>query len=215
VGQVFIPTDSIGQVLIPYAGTSNLGNNSPYTYISAVDVLNGTLSPEQEEDLFNSLALVGATATGLFDLRSAPMEPVFPGVEVHANVLNALLSAAPAFTLQNSEGSLDAGSQFDNAISLLRGAQNEPFPSKLDWEEGAVIATIVVSGIFLSLVYLMLGPALPGVKKHVRGLLTCIHKKVKCPALALWVNSSAGRASPLQGECRGFKSLFTHQRAIV
>jgi len=160
VGQVFIPTDSIGQVLIPYAGTSNLGNNSPYTYISAVDVLNGTLSPEQEEDLFNSLALVGATATGLFDLRSAPMEPVFPGVEVHANVLNALLSAAPAFTLQNSEGSLDAGSQFDNAISLLRGAQNEPFPSKPDWEEGAVIATIVVSGIFLSLVYSMLGPAL-------------------------------------------------------
>ena len=93
-------------------------------------------------------------------MRSAPMEPVYPGVEVHANVLNALLSAAPAFTLQNSEGSLDAGSQFDNAISLLRGAQNEPFPSKPDWEEGAVIATIVVSGIFLSLVYPMLGPAL-------------------------------------------------------
>jgi len=99
MGQVFIPTDSIGQVLIPYAGISSLGQNSPYTYISAVDVLNDTLSPEQEEDLFNSLAIVGATATGLFDLRSAPMEPVYPGVEVHANVLNALLSAAPAFTL--------------------------------------------------------------------------------------------------------------------
>ena len=160
VGQVFIPTDSIGQVLIPYAGISNLGQNSPYTYISAVDVLNDTLSPEQEEDLFNSLAIVGPTATGLFDLRSAPMEPVYPGVEVHANVLNALLSAAPAFTLQSSEDGLNTGSQLDNAISLLRGAQNEPFPSKPDWEEGAVIATIVVSGVFLSLVYPMLGPAL-------------------------------------------------------
>lgn len=160
VGQVFIPTDSIGQVLIPYAGISNLGQNSPYTYISAVDVLDDTLSPEQEEDLFNSLAIVGATATGLFDLRSAPMAPVYPGVEVHANVLNALLSAAPAFTLQSSEDGLNTGSQLDNAISLLRGAQNEPFPSKPDWEEGAVIATIVVSGVFLSLVYPMLGPAL-------------------------------------------------------
>ncbi len=160
VGQVFIPTDNIGQVLIPYTGTSNLGNSSPYTYISAVDVLNDTISPEQEEALFNSLALVGATATGLFDLRSAPMEPVFPGVEVHANVLNALLSAAPAYTLENSEGELESGSQLDNAISVLRGSQNEPFPSRPDWEEGAVIATIVVSGVFLSLVYPMLGPAL-------------------------------------------------------
>jgi len=88
------------------------------------------------------------------------MEPVYPGVEVHANVLNALLSAAPAFTLQSSEDGLNTGSQLDNAISLLRGAQNEPFPSKPDWEEGAVIATIVVSGVFLSLVYPMLGPAL-------------------------------------------------------
>ncbi len=160
VGQVFIPTDNIGQVLIPYTGTSNLGNSSPYTYISAVDVLNDTISPEQEEALFNSLALVGATATGLFDLRSAPMEAVFPGVEVHANVLNALLSAAPAFTLENSESDLEAGSQLVNATSVLRGSQNEPFPSRPDWEEGAVIATIMVSGVFLSLVYPMLGPAL-------------------------------------------------------
>jgi len=64
VGQVSIPTDNIGQVLIPYAGTSNLGNSSPYTYISAGDVLTGNLTTEEEEALFNSLALVGATAPG-------------------------------------------------------------------------------------------------------------------------------------------------------
>ena len=28
-----------------------------------------------------------------------------------------------------------------------------------------------------------------------------------------WVLSSAGRASPLQGECRGFESLSTHQQS--
>ena len=46
-------------------------------------------------------------------------------------------------------------------------------------------------------------------------LLTRSYKWVKCAALALWVNSSVGRASPLQGECRGFKSLFTHQSVTV
>jgi len=160
VGQVSIPTDNIGQVLIPYAGTSNLGNSSPYTYISAGDVLTGNLTTEEEEALFNSLALVGATATGLFDLRSAPMEAVFPGVEVHANVLNALLSAAPTFTLGNTEQGVDSGSTLNSAISVLRASQNEPFPSKPDWEEGAVVATIIISGVFLSFIYPLLGPAL-------------------------------------------------------
>ena len=160
VGQVTIPTDNIGQVLIPYAGTSNLGKSSPYTYISAGDVLKGNLTTEEEEALFNSLALVGATATGLFDLRSAPMEAVFPGVEVHANVLNALLSAAPTFTLSNTDQGVDSDNTLNSAISVLRASQNEPFPSKPDWEEGAVVATIILSGVFLSFIYPLLGPAL-------------------------------------------------------
>jgi len=88
------------------------------------------------------------------------MEPVFPGVEVHANVLNALLSAAPTFTLGNTEQGVDSGSTLNSAISVLRASQNEPFPSKPDWEEGAVVATIIISGVFLSFIYPLLGPAL-------------------------------------------------------
>jgi len=159
IGQIFIPTDARGQVLINYEGRSNLGRDSPFTYISATDVLNGTLTPEQEEALINSLVLVGTTATGLFDLRSAPMEPVYPGVEVHANVLNALLSAAPTFTVDNS-GDADSEVGMDSAVNLLLKAQNDPFPSKPDWEEGAVIASMIITGIFLSFVYPLLGPAL-------------------------------------------------------
>jgi len=158
IGQVFIPTDAVGQVLVPYAGTSNLGRDSPYTYISAADVINGTITPEEEEALVNSLALVGATATGLFDLRSAPMEAVYPGVEVHANVLNALLSAAPTFTVDNSEDAAESG--IDSAVSVLLAAQNDPFPSKPDWEQGAVILTLLITGMFLSFIYPLLGPAL-------------------------------------------------------
>ena len=59
VGQVFIPTDSIGQVLIPYAGISSLGQNSPYTYISAVDVLNDTLSPDRRKICLTAWRLWG------------------------------------------------------------------------------------------------------------------------------------------------------------
>ena len=160
IGQVFIPTDQRGQVLIPYAGISNVGQDSPYTYISATDILNDTLTPQQAEALVNSLVLVGTTATGLFDLRSAPLESVYPGVEVHANVLNALLSASPIFTVDNAEAEDAEAGGLDEVISVLNAAQRETFPSKPDWESGAVIASLMISGFFLSFIYPQLGPAL-------------------------------------------------------
>src|SRR5690606_33490354 len=80
MGEVLIPTDAQGGVQVPYIGPSG-----SFPYISASDVLNGTLTEQQEEQLFNSLVLVGTTSTGLYDLRATPVQAVFPGVEVHAN----------------------------------------------------------------------------------------------------------------------------------
>jgi adenylate cyclase len=71
MGQVVIPTDEDGSVLVPYIGPA-----SSYPYISATDVLNGTLTPKDEELLFNSLALVGTTSVGLYDLRATPVQAV-------------------------------------------------------------------------------------------------------------------------------------------
>lgn len=59
-----------------------------YRYISATDVLNGRLTPE---DISGKIVLVGTTAPGLLDLRSTPVNPAYPGVEVHANVLSSIL----------------------------------------------------------------------------------------------------------------------------
>lgn len=92
--KTFIPTDGEGQVIIPYRG----GTGS-YQYISATDVLK-KLYPE---NLFeNTIVLVGTTAEGLFDLRAVPMQSVYPGVEVHANIISGLLDgkfpAEPAWS---------------------------------------------------------------------------------------------------------------------
>ena len=52
-------------------------------------------------------------------------------------------------------------------------------------------------------------------EKNIKLLLNSNRKSsvinIECRALLRWVISSVGRASPLQGECRGFKSLITHQ----
>jgi adenylate cyclase len=43
------------------------------------------------ERLKGKIALVGTTAPGLLDLRSTPVDNVFPGVEVHANLIAGML----------------------------------------------------------------------------------------------------------------------------
>ncbi|MGB5439170.1 MAG: adenylate/guanylate cyclase domain-containing protein [Gammaproteobacteria bacterium] len=82
-GLTDIPTDGFGYVLIPYRGKSG-----SYPYISSADVLNGDIP----EGFFeNRIVLFGTTAVGLYDMRSTPVESVYPGVEVHANVIAGLL----------------------------------------------------------------------------------------------------------------------------
>lgn len=74
MGATIIPTDPNGQVRIPY-----IGAQGSFPYISATDVLNDTLTPEQDAMLVNSLVLIGTTSVGLYDLRATPVQAVYPG----------------------------------------------------------------------------------------------------------------------------------------
>ena len=85
-GFLDIPVDGAGNVLIPYRGPAG-----SFHYISAADVLNG----EVPDDLLQStIALFGTTAVGIYDMRSTPVESVFPGVEVHANLIAGILDGS-------------------------------------------------------------------------------------------------------------------------
>ena len=59
-----------------------------FRYVSAVDVLTGTVPPAQ---LKGALVLVGTTAPGINDLRVTPVSSTYPGVEVHANMIKSIL----------------------------------------------------------------------------------------------------------------------------
>lgn len=76
-------TDAAGQVLVPYRGAAR-----SFPYYSAKDVLNGDL-PNGALD--GALVLIGTSTMGLGDLRTTPVGTQYPGVEVHANVLDGLL----------------------------------------------------------------------------------------------------------------------------
>jgi adenylate cyclase len=83
VGKLTIPVDDSASVLIPYRG-----GKASFPYISLADVIKGRIKPER---LKGKVALVGTTAPGLLDLRSTPVDSVYPGVEIHANLIAGML----------------------------------------------------------------------------------------------------------------------------
>ncbi|MDX1810995.1 MAG: adenylate/guanylate cyclase domain-containing protein, partial [Gammaproteobacteria bacterium] len=86
IDQNFIPTTYLGEVYVPYRG-----DFPSYTYISVSDVLNKKVKPET---LDGAIVLMGTSATGLLDMRATPVNNIFPGVEIHANVVSGILDNA-------------------------------------------------------------------------------------------------------------------------
>lgn len=82
-GKASIPVDVEVAALVPYRGPIR-----SFPYVSASDVLEGRADPVILKD---RIVLVGTTAPGLQDLRSTPVGGVYPGVEIHANLIAGML----------------------------------------------------------------------------------------------------------------------------
>jgi adenylate cyclase len=80
-----IPTDRNGQLWVHFA------HHDPSIYVSAADVLEERVAPEM---IARKLVLIGTSAVGLLDVKTTPLDPVLPGVEVHAQVLESALTRA-------------------------------------------------------------------------------------------------------------------------
>jgi hypothetical protein len=83
MGNRFIPTDETGQLLINYLGPART-----FPHVSISDILSGKVARGTFTD---KIVLVGATAMGAHDLRSTPLSPVYPGVEIEATVMDNIL----------------------------------------------------------------------------------------------------------------------------
>ena len=80
-----IPTDRNGQLWVHFA------KQDPSIYVSAADVLDGNVAPEKID---HKLLLIGTSAVGLNDIKTTPVSSAMPGVEIHAQVLEAALAKA-------------------------------------------------------------------------------------------------------------------------
>ena len=84
VGGVDIPTDRNGRIWVRFTKF-----NSRPDYIPAKAILDGTVDPKRLQGKF---LFIGTSATGLLDIKTTPLDPAMPGVEVHAQLMETILS---------------------------------------------------------------------------------------------------------------------------
>jgi adenylate cyclase len=89
-----VPTDGRGRFWVYF------NKRDPARSVSAADVLNGRVTPDR---LRGRLVLIGTSATGLLDIKTTPVQPDMPGVEVHAQILENILTksllASPGYAI--------------------------------------------------------------------------------------------------------------------
>lgn len=89
-----IPTDAQGKYWIHF------GRTRPDTFISASNIVTG--GPALDA-LAGKLVLVGTSAVGLGDIKATPLDGAVPGVEVHAQALETILSGAHLLRLPEAD----------------------------------------------------------------------------------------------------------------
>lgn len=83
LGSTSIPVNEHGQLSLNFYGPAGI-----FPTISAVDVIKKRLPAGA---LKGKLIFVGATEIGIYDLRPTPLDPILPGVDLHATVASNVL----------------------------------------------------------------------------------------------------------------------------
>src|ERR1700684_3166010 len=112
---LIIHPDAVGRMMINYEG-----DVATYPYVSIADVVHHKFPAGTFK---GKIVLVGASATGIGDLRSTPYGGLeYPGVEIHANVIDNIL----------------------NRHSLKRG------PTQVGWDMALIFLFGVPLGVWLA-----------------------------------------------------------------
>ncbi len=84
VGDVFVPTDERGRMLLNFRGPAGTIPTYP-----AWEVMRGEFQKSRLKDKY---VLIGVTAPGVYDLRVTPAGVAYPGLEIQATALDQILS---------------------------------------------------------------------------------------------------------------------------
>jgi adenylate cyclase len=126
-----LPTDRNGRIWVHFS------RHDKARYVSAKDVIEGKVA---SESFAGKLVLVGTSAIGLLDVKTTPVHAAMPGVEVHAQLLEAALTNS----LLHSPGHLVVVEMLCALIAGAALALIAPLASALTLFATAVLAAVAL-----------------------------------------------------------------------
>jgi adenylate cyclase len=134
IGALEVPTDAQGAIWMKFRAST------PESFISASKVLSGEAS---EQDISGRIILIGTSAPGLLDLRATPIDPVIPGVEIIAQMIEHV---AGGQSLTRPDYALAVEELAIVALGLLLAAVFPQVPARTS----SMIGLLVVAGLLLA-----------------------------------------------------------------
>ena len=157
-GALEVPTDADGAIAIWHSPSAQ----KPVVPARALlhDGVEGFDAPRLSQEVANHIVLVGTSAEGLLDLRTTPLEPVVPGVTVHADILDQIIAGQIIARPDWAPGAERAAAIVAVLLLLLAMPFLPPFGDAL---AGLLIAGLVVAGCWLAFDRdgLLVSPVLP------------------------------------------------------
>jgi len=96
IGKYKIPTDKSGRLVL-----NPRGPKKHFKYISIADIFDDKFD---KKDIEGKFVLIGTSAMGLSDLRAMTYDNAIPGVEIHANVIDNILTGDFVYKSADSYG---------------------------------------------------------------------------------------------------------------
>jgi adenylate cyclase len=172
-GAFDIPVDGKGRIWVHFAKPDpyNTPKNTGRLYVSAGDIIKGRVPKEK---LAGRIFLVGTSAVGLLDIRATPIADRLPGVEVHANILETILSSANRKAAAQQKIIEDTAAEakkqnlklkpqeiFARAKPKLDALTDEEFYLRyINYANSIELALMLSAGIFMIVLIPRLGPML-------------------------------------------------------
>jgi len=221
-GTLKIPVDGDVAAFVPYRG----GQGS-FVYISIADVMHDRVDPAQLKD---KLVLVGTTAPGLMDMRATPVAEVYPGVEVHANMISGILDQnlkeRPAYMLgAEVVWLLLIGIAMSLLLPQLSPAKavlisvfafaSSTGLSLVSWQYGNVLMPVANSWVMIALIFALDMSYGYFVETRTKRQITSLFGKYVPSELVDEMSKNPEQVVSMEGESREMSILFSDVRGFT
>ncbi|MDR1396459.1 MAG: adenylate/guanylate cyclase domain-containing protein [Desulfarculales bacterium] len=219
IGRYAVPVSPQGAMRVPF-----LGPRRTYPYFSAGEILRRGVSPDH---LRGRIVFVGTSAPGLLDIRATPLDQFYPGVEVHAAALDAMLTGNAIRIPPWTPALQVLGIALTGILSTVLFGFSRPriyLPAVIALIAAAIIISrrLFSAGIFVSPLYFVLTAAMLGAfllllrfwqeeqqKLHLRGVFS----RYVSPEVVKRITKTRGDL--FAGEERDLSIMFTDIRGFT